>query len=237
MNYECELRNKNNNQIPTKMKKSVCRFLGMIVFLTVCGTSVSGYSQDIITLPTPHTDGGMPLMKALKNRQTSREFEDRKLSDQQLSDLLWAACGINRPESKKRTAPSAMNYQEIDVYVSTAQGLYLYNAEKNILTGILKEDIRAKTGIQEFVKTAGANLIFVADYSRMTKSDEKTKEAYAMADAAFISENVYLFCASEGLATGVRAYIDKEMLGKVMKLGPDQHIMLGQAVGYPKEKK
>ena len=175
-------------------------------------------------------------MKALKNRQTSREFADKKLSDQQLSDMLWAACGINRPDVKKRTAPSAMNYQEIDVYISTAQGLYLYNPEKNNLTEILKEDIREKTGIQEFVKTAPVNLIFVADYSRMTKSDEKSKDAYAMADAAFISENVYLFCASEGLATGVRAYIDKEMLEKIMRLNPDQHIMLGQAVGYPKEK-
>ncbi|MCX6243132.1 MAG: SagB/ThcOx family dehydrogenase [Bacteroidetes bacterium] len=206
-------------------------FLGICIFLTV-----TGFAQDIITLSAPHMDGGMPLMKALKNRQTSREFADKKLTDQQLADLLWAANGINRPESKKRTAPSAMNYQEVDIYVSTALGLYLYNAEKNSLTEILKEDIRAKTGIQEFVKNAGANLIFVADYSRMTKSDEKTKEAYAMADAAFISENVYLFCASEGLATGVRAYIDKEMLGKIMKLTPDQHIMLGQAVGFPKGK-
>jgi len=218
------------------MKNSISRFLGIVVSLTVCGTCVSGYSQDIITLPPPHMDGGMPLMKALKNRHTSREYSNKELSNQQLSDMLWAACGINRPDLKKRTAPSALNYQEIDVYVSTSQSLYLYNPEKNNLREILKEDIRDKTGIQEFVSTAPINLIFVADYSRMSKSDETAKEAYAMADAAFISENVYLFCASEGLATGVRAYIDKEMLGKAMLLNPDQHIMLGQSVGFPKGK-
>jgi len=215
------------------MKKQISRFLRILISLTFYVTCIPGFSQNIIILPPPHMDGGMPLMKALKNRQTSREFMDKKLSEQQLADLLWAACGINRPDVKKRTAPSAMNYQEIDVYISTAQGLYLYNPEKNNLTEILKDDIRDKTGIQEFVKTAPVNLIFVADYSRMTKSDEKTKETYAMADAAFISENVYLFCASEGFATGVRAGIDKEMLGKIMKLNPNQHIMLGQAVGFP----
>jgi len=172
----------------------------------------------------------------LKLRQTSREFSAKNISQQQLSNLLWAACGVNRPDLKKRTAPSAMNYQEIDVYVSTAEGLYLYNAEKQNLTEILKGDIRAKTGIQEFVKTAPVNLIYVADYAKMAKADEKTKEGYSMADAAFISENVYLFCASEGLATGVRAWIDKEALAGTMKLAPAQHIVLAQAVGYPKEK-
>ena len=193
-------------------------------------------AQTVIPLPAPHTDGGMPLMKALKNRQTTREFADKKISAQQLSDLLWAADGINRPETKKRTAPSAMNNQEVDIYVSTADGLYLYNAEKQDLTEILKEDIRAKTGIQDFVKTAAVNLIYVDDYAKVTKADEKTKDSYAMADASFISENVYLFCASEGLVTGVRAYIDKDALSKTMKLTPTQHILLGQAVGYPKEK-
>jgi SagB-type dehydrogenase family enzyme len=175
-------------------------------------------------------------MNALKNRHTSREFSAKELSGQQLSDLLWAACGINRPESKKRTAPTARNYQEIEVYVSMAKGLFIYNPEKNALEQILKDDIRDKTGIQEFVKTAPVNLVFVADYKKMGNSDEKTREGYAMADAAFISENVYLFCASEGLATGVRAYIDKDVLGKAMNLKPDQHIMLGQSVGFPPEK-
>ena len=167
-------------------------------------------------------------MKALKNRKTSREFAGKDLSAQQLSNLLWAACGINRADEKKRTAPSAMNYQEVDVYVTTAKGLFLYNYEKNTLTELLKEDIRAKTGNEDFVKTAPLTLVYVADYDKMAKSDEKTKDNYAWADAAFISENVYLFCASEGLVTGVRAWIDKDVLAKAMKLRPAQHIILAQ---------
>lgn len=194
-------------------------------------------AQKVISLPPPQTDGGMPLMKALKIRQTSREFSPRKLSDQMMSNLLWAACGINRPDSKKRTAPTAMNYQEIDVYVSTPEGLFLYDAGNHSLIELSKEDVRAKTGIQEFVATAPVNLVFVADYSKMTKSDEKTQDMYAMADAAFISQNVYLFCASEGLATGVRAWIDKDGCGKALNLKSSQHITLGQSVGYPLEKK
>ena len=192
------------------------------------------FAQKVVTLPAPQTDGGMPLMKALKNRQTTREFGDKKLTDQQISNLLWAADGINRPDLKKRTAPSAMNYQETDIYLAMHDGLFLYNAEKQQLEQVSSEDIRPKTGIQDFVATAPINLVYVADYAKMAKADESTKESYAMADAAFISENVYLFCASEGLNTGVRAWIDKENLAKAMKLKPTQHIILAQSVGYPK---
>jgi len=218
------------------MQKIIYSFLATILFMGASLLPGSLVAQDVILLLPPQTDGGMPLMKALKNRHTSREFAGKDLSAQQLSNLLWAACGINRTDEKKRTAPSAMNYQEIDVHVSTAKGLFLYNPEKHNLTIILKEDIRDKTGKQGFVKTAPVNLVFVADYTKMAKSDEKTKEGYAMADAAFISENVYLFCASEGLATGVRAWIDTDVLGKAMKLKPNQHIILGQSVGFPAEK-
>jgi SagB-type dehydrogenase family enzyme len=213
--------------------KTTKRILNLLLpAVLLIALPIVSIAQETIQLPPPGTEGGMPLMKALKNRQTSREFSAKELTDQQLSNLLWAACGINRPESKKKTAPSAMNYQEIEVYVSMAKGLFLYDPEKNMLNSLLKEDIRAKTGIQDFVKTAPVNLIFVADFAKMTKADEKSKESYGMADAAFISENVYLFCASEGMATGVRAYIDKDLLGKAMNLRPEQHIMLGQAVGF-----
>lgn len=218
------------------MKKNIYTYLsGILLF---CAVIIPGIlcAQDVTLLLPPQTDGGMPLMKALKNRHTSREFSGKDLTSQQLSNLLWAACGINRPEEKKRTAPTAMNNQEIDVYVAMANGLFLYNAEIHNLTEILKEDIRAKTGKQEFVKSAPLTLVFVADYSKMGKSDEKTKNGYAMADAAFISENVYLFCASEGLVTGVRAWIDTDLLGKAMKLRADQHIVLAQSVGFPSEK-
>jgi SagB-type dehydrogenase family enzyme len=218
------------------MKKIMNLLFAVILVMGAAGITNNLAAQDVIFLVPPQTEGGMPLMTALKSRQTSREFAAKDLSAQQLSNLLWAADGINRPDVKKRTAPSAMNYQEIDVYVSTAKGLFLYNSEKHNLTEILKEDIRDKTGKQEFVKTAPLTLVFVADYAKMAKADEKTKEGYAMADAAFISENVYLYCASEGLATGVRAWIDKDVLGKAMKLKPDQHVVLAQCVGFPPAK-
>jgi SagB-type dehydrogenase family enzyme len=191
-------------------------------------------AQKVVSLPPPQTEGGVPLMTALKNRQTNREFGDKKLTIQQLSNLLWAADGINRPETKKRTAPSAMNYQEVDIYIAIQDGLFMYNAEKHQLEQLSGEDIRKNTGIQEFVATAPVNLIFVADYAKMAKAEESTKESYSMADAAYISANVYLFCSSEGLNTGVRAWIDKENLAKLMKLKPTQHIILAQSVGYPK---
>jgi nitroreductase len=189
-----------------------------------------------IQLPAPNTDGGMPLMQALKLRQTSREFSPKQLPDQQLADLLWAAWGFNRPELKKRTAPSSMNNQEIDLYVIMEKGFYLYDAEKNRLIFKGDKDIREKTGIQEFVRTAPVVLIFVGDYARMGKGSDQQKEVTSNTDAAFISQNVYLFCASEGFNTGVRAYIDKEALHTAMNLTPSQHITLGQCVGFPKEK-
>jgi SagB-type dehydrogenase family enzyme len=153
-----------------------------------------------------------------------------------LAGLLWAACGINRPESGKRTAPSAVNRQEIDIYVAAANGLYLYDAKSNTLKPILADDIRSLTGRQAFVKDAPINLVYVSDYAKFDKGTEEEKLVYSAADTGFISENVYLYCASEGLATVVRAAIDKPALGKAMKLRPEQKIILAQTVGYPKKK-
>jgi len=188
-----------------------------------------------IELLKPQTDGGKPLMQVLKARKSSREFSNEKLPLQVLSNMLWAAWGINRPDGK-RTAPSAMNLQEIDVYVALAEGLYLYDAKENIFKPVLSKDIRAMTGGQPFVKDAPVNLIYVADYSKMGKVAAKDKAFFSAANSGFISQNVYLFCASEGLATVVRAYVDKNALAKVMKLRPNQKIILAQTVGYPKKK-
>jgi nitroreductase len=148
--------------------------------------------------------------------------------------MLWAACGVNRPDGK-RTAPTAMNKQEIDVYVALEQGLYLYDAKANTLVPILAEDIRAATGKQPFVKDAPVNLIFVADYAKMAAMPDDQKDFYAATDTGFISQNVYLFCASEGLATVVRGYVDRAECHSAMKLRPDQKIILAQTVGYPKK--
>ncbi|MBC7187047.1 MAG: SagB/ThcOx family dehydrogenase [Calditrichaeota bacterium] len=189
----------------------------------------------VIKLPPPQTEGGMPLMAALKARCSSRAFSSKPLPLQVLSNLLWAACGVNRPESGKRTAPTARNMQEIDVYVALAEGLYLYNAKEHVLEPVLMQDLRAATGRQAFVAEAPVNLIFVSDYDKMGNIPTEAKDFYSATDTGYISQNVYLFCASEGLATVVRNMVDKPALAEKMGLRPTQKVVLAQTVGYPKE--
>lgn len=211
---------------------AICLILPVLLVL-----SFGSFAEELkpIQLPQPQTKGGRPLMEVLKDRKSSREFSSEKLSMQQLSNLLWAAFGVNRPDSEKRTAPSARNKQEINIYVATADGLYLYEAKQHILKPILKEDIRAATGLQPFVQEVPVNLIYVADFSRMDGYTADQKIFYSAANTGFISENVYLYCASEGLATVVRGFIDKPALAKAMELRSDQNITLAQSVGYPKK--
>ena len=186
-----------------------------------------------IKLPSPQMQGGRPLMEVLKDRKTSRSFSSKELSLQELSNLLWATFGVNRPEEGKRTAPSAMNKREIDIYVAKKDGLYLYDANNNSLIKIFGEDIREATGEQDFVKDAPVNIVYVADYLKMGDSSKENKDFYSAANTGFISQNVYLYCASEGLATVVRGWIDREKLHEVMKLKESQKIILAQTVGYP----
>ena len=204
-----------------------------LLAFSLCSSDVSPASGRAILLPKPVTAGGMPLMTALAKRRTSREFSPKKLPDGVLSGLLWAAAGINRPGTGKRTAPSAMDRQEIDVYVALEDGLYLYNAKKHSLDLVLDRDVRALAGKQDFVAKAPVNLIYVADMSRVAGGDREDKLLYAAADTGFIGQNVYLFCASEGLATVIRGYVDRDELGKAMKLKGDKKIILCQTVGYP----
>lgn len=190
------------------------------------------YAQDV-KLPPPQKTGGMPLMEALNNRKSTRNLSDRELTSQVLSDLLWAAYGYNRPDEMKRTAPSAMNVQNISVYVAKADGFYLYDAKNLSLRLILKQDIRALTGQQNFVKEAALNLVYVADVSTMRNSNDKGL-LYSYAHTGFIGQNVYLFCASAGLGTVVRDMINRDILRKTMNLNDNQYIILSQSVGYPR---
>jgi nitroreductase len=185
-----------------------------------------------VTLPAPQTTGGKPLMQALKERKTGRAFAAQPLPPQVLSNLLWAAWGINR-EDGRRTAPSASNRQEIKVYVVTADGAWVYDAKGNTLQPAAAGDHRKLTGTNPFVATAPLNLVFVADLAKMGTAAETNKLAMANANTGFISQNVYLFCASEGLATVVRAGVNREALTKALSLRPDQRITLAQTVGYP----
>lgn len=200
--------------------------------LLVSGAIPAQESQ-VVELPKPQMTGGRPLMEVLKDRRCSRAFSSQPLPPQVLSDLLWAACGVNRPDGR-RTAPTAVSSQEIDVYVATAEGLYLFDAEAHALKLVVAEDLRALTGRQAFAADAPVNLVFVADYSRRGRGSEQHHAFYAAADTGFVSQNVYLYCASEGLATVVRGLVDREALGKAMDLRPEQHITLAQTVGYPR---
>jgi len=208
-----------------------------VILILVLVWSASGAAQDLkpVQLTPPNLDGGRPLMQALKARATSRAFDTEKLPDQVLSNLLWAAFGVNRPDSGRRTAPSAQNWQEVDVYVVMANGTYVYDARAHALTPVAPDDLRALTGKQSFAKDAPVTLVFVADYARMGRASQEDKDLYSAADTGYISQNVYLFCASEGLATGVRGSIDRPVLAKALKLRPEQKIMLAQSVGYPKK--
>ena len=190
-------------------------------------------SRDI-ALPAPRMAGGKPLLQALKERQTTRAFSPQKLPPQLLADLLWAANGINRPDSGKRTTPSTMNWQEISLYVILADGAYLYDAKANRLQAVAKADLRKLTGTQDFVPSAPLNLVYVADTTKMQGVPSEDQNLYAGADTGFISQNVYLFCASEGLVTVVRGLIgDKKALAEALHLAAGQKIILAQTVGYP----
>lgn len=172
-------------------------------------------------------------MQALKRRATARAFAPDPLPEQTLSNLLWAAWGVNRPQEGKRTAPSARNWQEIDLLVVSAAGTHVYDAAVHALRPLVAGDHRALTGTQEFVKEAPVTLVMVADTARMQAGPDPQPMAYA--DAAFISQNVSLFCASEGLATGVRASIDRPALARALRLREGQLVVLAQSVGFPKK--
>ncbi|OHC72771.1 MAG: nitroreductase [Rhodoferax sp. RIFCSPLOWO2_12_FULL_60_11] len=185
-------------------------------------------------LPAANTTGGLPLMQALAQRQSQREFDPAPLPLQMLSDLLWAAAGINRPELAGRTAPSAMNAQEVDVYVALPEGLYRYAAPTQTLHLVSATDVRRVTGYQDFVDTAPLDLVLVADHSRMKLVPAAQREAFAFAAAGAMAQNVYLYCASSGLATVIRAWLDRDALAQAMGLTNDQQVLLSQTVGRPK---
>lgn len=172
-------------------------------------------------------------MEALAKRATSRAFDSRDLSSQQLSSLLWAAFGINRPDGK-RTAPSSNNKQATDIYVLLKSGAYIYEAKAHKLAQTLAEDIRRLGATQDFATNAPVTVVFVADLAKMADAGVEAKRNTANVNVGYISQNVYLFCASEGLATGARASVDRAALGARLGLRPDQFIVLAQSVGYPK---
>jgi nitroreductase len=192
-----------------------------------------GEASPKILLPAPVKEGGMPLMTALSRRHSAREFASDQLPLPMLSNLLWAAFGVNRPDGG-RTAPSALNAQEINVYVALPSGAYLYDATANVLQLVSASDLRRVTGYQDFVDDAPLDLVFVTDHSRMKLVPVGLRESFASAAAGAISQNVYLFAAGNGLSTVIRAWIDREAIADALGLRNDQQVLLSQTVGYPK---
>jgi nitroreductase len=200
----------------------------------LAGTSDAQTSIESIKLPTPRMDGGLPLMQALARRRSIRAFSGRNLDKQMMSDLLWAAFGINRPETGDRTAPSWRHSIETDIYACTAEGVFLYEPKTNELRRVLEADIRAKTSAMVFAGSAPVVLVYVADLSRMAQAPREEQASVALVDSGIIGQNVYLFCASAGLATVILGTVDRAGLPKRMGLPDNQIVTFAQPVGYPK---
>ena len=207
----------------TIMKKLV---LTMAMALMVAGA----YAQEKINLPAPDKTGGMPLMEALNNRVSDRgPFSGKTLTPQQMSNLLWAAWGVNRPDGK-RTAPSSMNLQEIDLYIFTAEGAYRYDAPEHALYPVKSGDFRTEVVTRDFGSTA-VDIFFVADLDKRRGSDEQRRLDSSI-DTGYISQNIYLYCASEGLGTVVYAgSLSREKVVEHLGLRENQWVVGGQSVG------
>jgi len=221
------------NRVKARRAKIRIILSWLFIFL-LFGGSIA-VEQEVINLLPPQKEGGMPLMEALVKRHSVRSFSDSVLTEQQMSNLLWAAFGVNRPESNKRTAPSSRNQQEMDIYVCTAKGVFLYDALHHQLKVILNEDIRKITGTQDYVANAAVNLVYVADHTKSKSDDQVNRSKTSNINTGFIAQNVYLYCASEGLGCVVRGLVNREELTKKLNLNTNQEIIVAQTVGYEKK--
>ena len=212
------------------MKK---QFYIVIVTLVIVINSTL-FAQDTIVLLTPSQEGEMSLTEALQKRKSTRSYSEEKISDQQLSDLLWSAFGINRPEEMKRTAPSSQNQQEIDIYVFIEDGVFVYDEVNHAIIRIMNDDLRKYTGKQDFVENAAINLVYIADHSKSKSDDPVGRSKTSHINTGFIAQNVYLYSASQGLGCVVRGYMDKEVLAAKLNLKENQEIIVAQSVGVIK---
>lgn len=198
--------------------------------------SVATFAADkVIRLPKPNLNRNCEVMEAFANRHSTREYAAKALTLTDLSDLLWAANGINRPEEGKRTAPSAMNKQDVDVYVVLPEGTYLYDAKAHQLNLVAEGDHRgAVAGGQAFVKSAPVSLLLVSDLSRLGDAKNTHTQLMGAVDAGIVSQNISIFCSAAKLATVPRASMDTAKLKSVLKLTDTQLPLMNHPVGYHK---
>jgi len=208
------------------MKQTLITLLAMTLF-----TSAAAQELNPIALLNPDKTRGFPVMKALDVRASVREWSSQKLNLQDLSDLLWAANGVNRPAEGKRTASSAMNAQDIDVYVFMEEGIYLYDAQKHVLNPVVSGDYRTLPGMTD----APVNLVLISDISKFRAGDDVLKLGWANIDCGIVSQNISLFCAATGLKTRPRAsFPGADKIRELLKLNETRHILLNHPVGYAK---
>jgi SagB-type dehydrogenase family enzyme len=209
----------------------------LFFFTALLLLSLAARAQELkeIKLNAPDKSRGTPVMQALADRASAREMEETPLSPQDLSDLLWAAYGINRPDGR-RTAPTAKNAQDIDLYVCLPAGAYLYDAKNNLLKPVVNGDLRPVLASgQEFMKKVPVVLLIVSDYSRFRLDDNEKARLWAAMDGGIVSQNINIFCAAAGLSTVPRAYMDQEQLKTILNLTATQMPVLNNPVGYPKQ--
>ncbi|MDR2969372.1 MAG: SagB/ThcOx family dehydrogenase [Tannerellaceae bacterium] len=212
------------------MKRSV--FVVIVALLT--GITMQARELEVIKLNAPDKTKGDAMMKVFGERQSIREYAQRELTPQDLSDLLWATNGINRPDGK-RTAPTARNVQDVDVYVAMKEGVYLYDAKEHALKPVSAGDYReAVGGSQDFVKEAPVSLLLVTDLSRLGDASSEQAKLMGAVDVGIVCQNINLACAGLGLATVPRATMDQETLRKALKLKESQLLLMNNPVGYPR---
>jgi SagB-type dehydrogenase family enzyme len=205
-----------------------------VFLIFLLGLFIKPHAQELtpLKLNDPDKSRGLAVMQALAVRASVREYSEQKLSLQDLSDLLWAANGVNRPEEGKRTAPSAMNAQDCEIYVFLEEGIYLYNAFDQLLTPLRSGDYRPLTGVAD----APVGLVLVSDISKFPSGEDSLKTTWAAIDAGVVSQNISLFCAATGLKTCPRAGLEREKIQEILALKSTQYIMLNHPVGYEKNK-
>jgi SagB-type dehydrogenase family enzyme len=210
----------------------ISSFISVMFFLVA---TVNAQEVKQIKLPSPDKTKGTSIMKALNDRHSDRTYAPEKLSQQDLSDLLWAANGINRSDGK-RTAPSCRNLQEIQVYVILPEGAYLFDTKDNALTLLTEGDYRAAVaGGQDFVKSAPVCIVLSADLTRFGGTINESTKLMASVDVGIVCQNINLACAGLGLATVPRATMDQTTLKRVLKLKDTDLLLMNNPVGYPKK--
>ena len=203
----------------------------IIIFALALIMTGSIQAQEVITLPQPEVSKlSMSLGDALQQRRSMRSFSEQEISMQTLSTILWAACGVSDPKTGKITAPSAINMQDIKVYVCSKDGVCLYNAKANTLTKVSDKDIREAIAgkMQQFAKTAPISLVLVSTKD----TDRSPNDKYGAMDAGYVSQNIYLACTALGMKTVARAMMDYDTLKQELNLPETSYLELNHPIGY-----